>query len=150
MTDLSTEMAEISPLMAFVVALLASLMSPTLADQHLARCAAREALGAHRTSGDGELVTSARIVGFALTALDTLRLSMPEDLSLSMKLKLRGNANALNRSARDTAHILRQALPTPPPDPAIKITAIPKPEAQAVTSGALALVLVKRARIILL
>ncbi len=135
MTDLSTEMAETSPLMAFVVALLASLMSPTLTDQHLARRAAREALGAHRTSGDGELVTSARIVGFALTALDTLRLSMPEELSLSMKLKLRGNANALNRSARDTTHLLRQARHTPPPDPAIKTTAIPKPVSQPLTSG---------------
>ena len=147
MTDLSTEMAETSPLMAFVVALLSSLMSPSLTDQRLARLAAREALGAHRTSAhptsaQGELVTIAQIVGFALAALDTLRLSMPEALSLSMKLKLRGNANALNRSARDCTHILHKARPdpaTPAPDPAIQTTPtptpIPKPAPQPLTGG---------------
>jgi hypothetical protein len=138
--DPSAEMAETSPLMAFVVAVLSSLMSPSLNDQRLARLAAREALAAHRTSGEGELVTIAQIVGFALTALDTLRLSMPEALSLSMKLRLRGSANALNRSARDNTRILekaRRTAATPAPDAAIqeKPAPTPKPATQPLTKG---------------
>ena len=54
-------------------------------------------------------MTIGQILAFALTALDNLRLSMAPDLSLSMKLKLRGNANALNRCARDNSKLLEKA-----------------------------------------
>ena len=144
MTDTSTEMNETSPLMAFVVAVLSALMSPCLADQHLARLAAREAIAAQKTSGGGELLTIAQIVGFALTALDTLRLSMPEELSLSMKLRLRGSANAQNRSARDNTLIqkrVRSAAMIPAPDPVLPTVLSPppapvlKPETQHLTGG---------------
>jgi hypothetical protein len=93
-----------SHLMAFILGLLAPLlMTGSLTDISLARLAAAEAIAAY---GKGNLMTIGQILAFALTALDNLRLSMPPDLSLSMKLKLRGNANALNRSARDNTQIL--------------------------------------------
>lgn len=98
-----------SPLMAFILAAVASMMAPTLAGQHLARLAAQEAIDAYRTHGQHELVTIGQIVAFAVTALDTLRLSMPEDVPLPMKLRLRGNANGLNRASRDCTRLLETA-----------------------------------------
>ncbi len=38
-------------------------------------------------------------MGFAVAALDTLRLSMPAEVPVPLKLRLRGNANGLNRSS---------------------------------------------------
>jgi len=104
----AAEGAPASPLMMFVLAALSSMMAPTL-DLQLARLAAREAIDACRAQGQHELVTIGQIVGFAVAALDTLRLSMPEDLSLSMKLRLRGNANGLNQSSCSCARILEKA-----------------------------------------
>ncbi len=112
MTD-STADSPISPLMAFLLAALSPLMAASLADLHLARLAAQEAIAAYKIRGQDELVTVAQIVGFALTALDNLRLSMPAELSLSMKLKLRGNAGALNRAARDSTRMLEKGRVTP-------------------------------------
>ncbi len=102
--------------MEFVLAVLASMMAPTLAGHQLARLAAQEAIDAYRPHGTHELVTIGQIVAFAVTALDTLRLSMPRDVSLSMKLRLRGNANGLNRSSRDCTRLLETArLPAKAP-----------------------------------
>jgi hypothetical protein len=137
MSDISAETAETNPLMAFAVAVLSALMAPCLIDPGLARLAAQQAIGAYRTGAEGGLVTIAQIAGFAVTALDTLRLSMPETLSLSMKLKLRGNANALNRSARDNTRILEKApgaAPAPAPVSAVP-TPAPEPAIQPLTEG---------------
>lgn len=114
MTETTAE-PPISALMAFLLAALSPLMAATLADLHLARLAAQEAITAYKVRGQEELVTVAQIVGFALTALDNLRLSMPAELSLSMKLKLRGNAGALNRAARDSTRILEKGRRTAEP-----------------------------------
>jgi hypothetical protein len=103
-------------LMEFLLGLLAPLlMAGGMTDIHLARLAATEAITAYRVDGPGELVTIGQIVAFALAALDNLRLSMTADLSLSMKLKLRGNANALNRCARDNTNLLQKARRKRPP-----------------------------------
>ena len=97
-------------LMEFILGLLAPLlMGASITDIRLARIAATQAVAAYRAGGPGELVTIGQILAFALTALDNLRLSMAPDLSLSMKLKLRGNANALNRCARDNSKLLEKA-----------------------------------------
>ena len=99
-----------SHLMEFLLALLSPLLTAgSLTDIRLARLAAQEAIAAYKAQGQHELVTIAQILAFALTALDNLRLSMPPELSLSMKLKLRGNANALNRAARDNTQTLEKA-----------------------------------------
>ena len=99
MTDANASIPS-SHLMEFILGLLAPfLMTGSITDSHLARLAAAEAIAGYQARGQSDLVTVAQILGFALTALDNLRLSMAADLSLSMKLKLRGNANTLNRSA---------------------------------------------------
>ena len=109
MTQSAAEQASASPLMTFILAALSSMMAPTLSDLALARLAAREAIDLYQARPRHELMTIGQIVAFAVTALDTLRLSMPDDLSLSMKLRLRGNANALNRSSRDCTLLLEKA-----------------------------------------
>jgi hypothetical protein len=109
---------EPSPLMAYLLAVLATLMAPALPDVHRARLAAREAIAAHQARGAHEQMTIAQIAAFAVAALDTLRLSMPDDVSLSMKLKLRGNANGLNRSAHDNTQILERGRRTAAPQQA--------------------------------
>ena len=102
------------PLQEIIVTLLLPLLPK--ADQ--ARDAAGQAIAACRAQGQENLVSIAQIVGFALTALDNLRLSMPEDLSLSMKLKLRGNANALGRSSQRAAVTkARHQASAPPTSP---------------------------------
>ena len=79
------------------------LMTGAAADPVRARRAAEQAIGQYRTDcrtgTQGELVTIGQIVAFALTAIDNLRLSMSDDVSMTMKLRLRGNANALNRAS---------------------------------------------------
>jgi len=87
------------PLLTFVLTMLASMMAPALADAALARLAAREAVEMYRTRGRDEWLTIGQIVGFAVAALDTLRLSMPAEVPVPLKLRLRGNANGLNRSS---------------------------------------------------
>ncbi len=87
------------PLLTLVLTMLASMMAPTLADAALARLAAREAVEMYRTRGRDEWLTIGQIVGFAVAALDTLRLSMPAEVPVPLKLRLRGNANGLNRSS---------------------------------------------------
>ena len=109
-----------SPLMTFILTALAAMMAPTLNDLALARLAAREAIDAYQARGQHELMTIGQIVAFAVTALDTLRLSMPDDLPLPMKLRLRGNANGLNRASRDCTRSLEKAQVSPTPKPEAK------------------------------
>ena len=119
-----------NPLLGFVLNLLTPfLIAGGLTDPALARQAAEQAIA---EAGNHQLLTTTQIVAFALTALDNLRLSLPEDLSLSMKLKLRGNANALNRaSQKATATLQTQRHDTPETSPETAKTRVqqtaPKP-----------------------
>jgi hypothetical protein len=108
-------------LLEILLALLIPILSTT--DPALARRAAQQAIDEYRADTHGELVTIAQIVGFAVTALDTLRLSMAAELSNSMKLKLRGNANALSKVSHHATRALEKArqaadwTDTPEPEP---------------------------------
>jgi hypothetical protein len=79
-------------------------------DLALARMAAAGALSAYRARDDADLIAIALIIAYGLAALGSLSLSMADDLSLSMTLRLRGNANALNRSAEQNRRALRERL----------------------------------------
>jgi hypothetical protein len=105
----------------FILGLIAPLlMTAGIADMAQARLAVLETITAYKALGQGELVTVAQIVGFALASLDTLRLSTAPDLSLSMILRLRGNANALNRSAQQNNRVLdKQRQDNPPDQPSV-------------------------------
>ena len=92
--------------------LVATLLAPmflciTGGDAGLARMAALETISAYRARDLADLIAIAQIVGNGLAALGSLSLSMQDDISLSMTLRLRGNANALNRSAEQNRRAMR-------------------------------------------
>jgi hypothetical protein len=103
-----------------LMAILPGLLVPLLAngrdgDRALAHRAACQAIEEYRANTHGELVTITQIIGFGLAALDDLSLSMAADLPVSAKLRLRGNANALNRaSLRAAAELGRTRQPAEP------------------------------------
>jgi hypothetical protein len=68
-------------------------------DVNFARIAAIETVNAYQAHTTADLLTIAQIVAFGLTALGSLSLSMADNLSLSMTLRLRANAIASNRAA---------------------------------------------------
>jgi len=89
--------SQADPLLAVLLTLLTPLLTAGSAAD--AGRAAEQAVAAYRAGGQDQLVSIAQIIGFAVTSLDTLRLSMDADLSVPMKLRLRGNAAALSRSS---------------------------------------------------
>jgi hypothetical protein len=118
-------------LMGFILSILTPFLTiGGITDPDLARRAAAETIAAYLAAGPNrsvtidQLISITQIVAFALASLDTIRLSLPADLSLPMKLKLRGSANALSRSSQRAAATLdSQRRNTGHPD-----TAPPEPE----------------------
>jgi hypothetical protein len=102
-------------LMEFILSLLTPfLMTGGITDIDLARRATAETIAAYKVTGQDQLVTIAQIIAFALTSLDNLRLSLPQDLSLSMKLKLRGNAGRAQPSLPASRHGAGNPTPRDP------------------------------------
>jgi hypothetical protein len=94
-------------------------------DIEFARLAAMQTVNAYRARSQADLITIAQIIGCGLAALGSLGLSMTEDLSLSMILRLRGNAVALNRTVDHNRRALAASPttePTTPPDPVYEAT----------------------------
>jgi hypothetical protein len=96
-----------------LITLLAALLAPmficaTAGDIVLARMAAIETINDYRARNHADLIAVAQIIGYGLAALGSLSLSMADDLSLSMTLRLRGNANACTRSAEHNRRAIRQ------------------------------------------
>jgi hypothetical protein len=96
-----------------LLTLIAALLAPiffcvTNGDINLARMAAIETINAYRARDNTDLIAIAQIVGNGLAALSSLSLSMADDLSLNMTLRLRGNANACSRSAEQNRRAIRQ------------------------------------------
>lgn len=75
-------------------------------DITFARLAATETINAYCARNQAGLLAVAQIVAFGLAALGSLSQSMTDDLPLSMTLRLRSNANALNRSAEQNRRAL--------------------------------------------
>ena len=107
----------------FLLTLIVTLIAPiflgvTAGDVGLARLAALETVNDYRARNNADLIAVAQIVSFGLAALGSLCLSMADDLSLSMILRLRGNAISCNRAAEQNrrARLVHQtADPQPPP-----------------------------------
>jgi hypothetical protein len=93
---------------AIVCFLAPLLLAGCSGDPDSARLAAIDTVAAYRARNRSELVKIAQIVAFGLMALDNLRLSSALGLPLSMVLRLRGGANALNRSAQQNARALEK------------------------------------------
>jgi hypothetical protein len=97
-------------LMHLIVALLAPMfLSASAGDIGFARLAAIETVNAYRIRNHADLLTVAQIIAFGLTALGSLSLSLADGVSLPMALRLRGNANALNRSGQQNRRALRES-----------------------------------------
>jgi hypothetical protein len=73
-----------------------------------AQLAAIETLDAYRATGPLSLIAAARTIAFELAALSSLSQSMNEELSLSMALRLRGNANSMDRAAERNRRMLEE------------------------------------------
>jgi hypothetical protein len=102
-------------LLNLIVAILAPIfLGVTAGDVSLARMAALETINDYRARNHADLVAVAQIVACGLAALGSLSLSMADDLSLSMILRLRGNAIALNRSAEQNRRALTKSLASDP------------------------------------
>jgi hypothetical protein len=85
-------------------------------DISFARMAAFETLNAYRAKTQVDMIAIAQIVGCGLAALVSISRSMEDDISVSMTLRLRGNAVALNR----TVEHARRALEKSRRDPVIR------------------------------
>nr|WP_294525523.1 hypothetical protein [uncultured Rhodopila sp.] len=90
-----------------------SLLAPmflwsTGGDIVFARLAAIETLEAYRATGPRSLITATKIIAFELAALWSLSQSMSEDVSLSMTVRLRGNANSMDRAAERNRRTLEE------------------------------------------
>jgi hypothetical protein len=94
-------------LLNLIVTLLAPMfLCASDGDIRFARMAAIETINGYRAQNHAGLIAVAQIVAFGLAALGSLSLSMADDISVSMTLRLRGNANALNRSAEQNRRAL--------------------------------------------
>jgi hypothetical protein len=93
------------PLMTIVIAFLTP-MFLWAGDVALARAAAIQALGAYSLASNRNLVTMAKIIAFELASLCSLSQSMAEDISIPLALRLRGNANSMDRAAERNRRML--------------------------------------------
>jgi hypothetical protein len=111
-------------LMSLIVALLAPMfLTASAGDIALARMAALETINAYRARNAADLIAVAQIVAFGLAALGSLSLSLADDISINMALRLRGNANACNRSAERNRRALTESHTSDPtPDNATTTT----------------------------
>jgi hypothetical protein len=138
-------------LMSLVVTLLLpTFLGVTAGDIALARMAAIETINDYRARNSADLIAIAQIIACGLAALGSLSLSMDDEISLSMTLRLRGSAVALNRSAEQNRRVLNQPLrdtptpyhfdmlPAPEPTPAEMDDAAGIARAEALLSAAAA------------
>src|SRR5690349_4198649 len=84
-------------------------------DTGAAREAARIMLESYGPRTDRELRHAALVIAFSFAALDALSRSANSDLTVNQVLRLRGNANALNRAALRNEQAL-EALRAQPPE----------------------------------
>lgn len=117
-----------------LITLISSLLAPMFlvasnGDVALARLAALQTMDAYRVQHQADVIAVAQILAFGLAALGSLSLSMADDISMPMMLRLRGNANACNRSAEQNRRALQashQASPVANPWPNQAPQAVPK------------------------
>ena len=113
-------------LLILIVNLLAPmLVAAAMGDITLARAAAIETVNSDRARSQTDLLASAQVVAFGLAALDSLSRSMGDEISITMALRLRGNANACNRASEQN----RRALAKAQAEIDLPETDLPAPEA---------------------
>jgi hypothetical protein len=88
-------------------------------DLSLARAAAHQLLASHNARSPLELLFTAQAFAFGMAALGAINQPMPENATPSLALRIRTNANALNRSAERCWNAVERSLqncwlPLPP------------------------------------
>nr|WP_294524029.1 hypothetical protein [uncultured Rhodopila sp.] len=102
-----------------ILALLAPLfLAATGGDAEAARSAAGALLASYEPRTNRELRFAALAIAFSFGALDALSRSADSALTLNQVLRLRGNANALNRAAQQNESRLEKRSPQPEADAA--------------------------------
>jgi hypothetical protein len=91
-------------------------------DIETARIAARETLTSYGATTNRELRLAALNIAFTISALDAMSKAADPDLPVNQAIRLRGNANALNRAADQTDKrfeaLRKQPEPASEPDAA--------------------------------
>jgi hypothetical protein len=82
----------------------------TAADIEAARSEIIDTLASYAVRTRAEVLMAAQILALGMTTLDTLREASTEDMSLSMRIRHRGNARNLNCAALQTEKALDQRL----------------------------------------
>lgn len=102
-------------LMNLIVGVLAPMfLTASNGDIGFARMAAIETINAYCARSHADLIAIAQIIACGLTALGSLSLSLDDNISLSMTLRLRANAVALNRVAEQNRRVLTTTRPETP------------------------------------
>ena len=81
-------------------------------DADAARAMATETVNAHCARNAADLLAVALIIACGMASLDNVILSMADDISRSLRLRLQGTTNALNRTIEQNRRFLKQ---DPPP-----------------------------------
>jgi hypothetical protein len=119
-----------------LINLLVTLLAPMFlaaadGDVVFARIAAVETITEYRAHSQASLIRVANIIAFGIATLASLSQSMQDDVPIPLALRLRGNANALDRSAARNERALRASRPSVAPEPA----AAEPPAAQTVPAA---------------
>ncbi len=101
MTDL---ISRSHPLLDQILVLLMPFFAGT--DRKLVAAAVLETLGDYMPATRAELLHAAQIIAFSMSALDSLSEAISLELPTTLRMRLRGGANALNRSATQTLRAL--------------------------------------------
>jgi hypothetical protein len=99
--------AVLSKLVGFLAPLF---IDAAASDAEAARDAAKAMLDSYGARTDRELRLATLAIAFSLGALDALSRAVDRDLSTNQVLRLRGNANALNRAAEQNENRLEKLL----------------------------------------
>jgi hypothetical protein len=95
-------------LLDLIVALIAPIFVSTTGDLAQARIAALETVTAYRAENHLSLLAVAKVLAFGLAALGSLSLSMADDISIPLIIRLRANATALDRAGARNERALSQ------------------------------------------
>jgi hypothetical protein len=104
-----------------ILALLAPMfLWSTAGDIGLAYKAAAQTVNEFRITNRLSLFTVAKIIAFDIATLSSLSLSMYEDVDMVLALRLRGNANSLDRSAERNRRLLEQQSHAAAPEASVE------------------------------
>jgi hypothetical protein len=99
-----------SPFLERLLTFLIPYFTETTTDLAAARAEALATLVSYGARTRAELLHAAQIIVFSFVSLETLAETVRPDLSLSMRLRLCGSANNLNRSSQKTEQALAKRL----------------------------------------